>query len=72
MVSRWYLAMLLYLILVCLILALRPSMLFDNRDYKKWSAKTTKEHSIFSIAILFPILAIVSFYLASWYIVIVS
>jgi hypothetical protein len=72
MVRRWYLAILIYLILVCLILALRPNMLFDERQYKKWGVKTSKEYSIFSIAILFPVLAFVSFYLASWYIVILS
>jgi len=72
MVSRWYLAILIYLLLVCLILALRPNMFFEGRQYKKWGAKTNQEYSIFSIAIMFPVLAFLSFYLASWYIIIMS
>lgn len=73
MIQRWYIAILLYLLLVCIIMALRPKMLFlENKTYKKWSLYQSRDCSIFSIAILFPIMAFISFYLSALYIVIIS
>jgi len=70
--SRWYIAILLYLIVVCLILALRPTMLFkEDKDYKRWSVHRSSENSIFSIMFLFPMIAILSYYLSALYFVIV-
>ena len=71
--SRWYIAVLLYLIVVCLILALRPRMLFkDDKDYKRWAVHRSEDNSIFSIMIAFPVIAIVCYYLAALYFVIVA
>lgn len=70
--SRWYIAILLYLIIVCLLLALRPAMLFkEDKDYKRWSVHRSSDNSIFSIMFLFPVIAIVCYYLAALYFVIV-
>lgn len=70
--SRWYIAVLIYLIAVCLLLALRPAMLFKaDKDYKRWSVHRTPDNSIFSIMIVFPVLAILSYYLSVLYFVIV-
>lgn len=68
--TRWYIAILLYLIVVCLLLALRPSMMFKpDKDYRQWSVRRDADHSIFSIAIVFPVLAIVCYYLSALYFV---
>lgn len=71
--SRWYIAILLYLILVCLLLAFRPNMLFQpDKDYKRWSVHRSETTSIFSIMFAFPVLAILSYYLSALFFVIVG
>jgi hypothetical protein len=64
--SRWYIAVLIYLIVVSLLLAFRPKMLFlENKDYRTWGMNPDADQSIFSVMFLFPIIAFVSYYLAA-------
>jgi hypothetical protein len=64
--TRWYIAVLIYLIFVCLLLAFRPKMLFqENKDYRRWGMARDDEHSLFSVMFLFPLLAFLSYYLAA-------
>jgi hypothetical protein len=68
--TRWYIAILFYLILVCILLALRPAMLFQpDKTYRRWGMKRSADHSLFSIAFLFPLLAVLSYYLAAFYMI---
>lgn len=70
--TRWYIAILLYLIIVCLLLALRPAMMFKpDKDYRRWSMRRDADHSIFSVAIIFPLLAIVCYYISALYFVLI-
>lgn len=65
--TRWYIALLFYLIAVCILLALRPAMMFQpNKHYRRWSVRRSPETSVFSVAIVFPILAFLSYYLSAF------
>ncbi len=70
--SRWYIAVLLYLILISLLLAFRPKMLFlENKDYRRWGMNRD-EQSIFSVMFLFPLVAFLSYYLTAMFFMMVA
>ena len=66
-VNRWQVAIIVYIILVGLIIIVKPAMMFtaDGR-VKYWSSQNTEESSAFSQMIVFPILAVLCYYLGVW------
>ena len=61
---RWFFAILLYIVLVLLILAIRPAFMFNNQgQLKQWSATQGPDTTIFGAQIVFPILAFLCYYL---------
>jgi len=70
--GRWHLAILLYLIIICLLLAVRPSMMFVGKQYKTFGISNSENQSIFSIMVIFPVIAFLSYFLSAWYILIIT
>ena len=65
-VQRWHIALVLYLILVLVLLALRPSVMFDaNGNPKSFGLANDETTSTMAPAFVFPILAILVFYAAA-------
>jgi hypothetical protein len=65
--SKWFVALILYGLLVLLLLWIRPSMMFDaNGHIKDFGTSTSATESVFSIKIMFPLIAIVSYYVAGF------
>lgn len=63
MVRRWFIAVLLYLLLVVVIVLAKPAMFFTDRDeIKEWRVHSNVKNSIFSIKFIFPVMAIVCYY----------
>lgn len=61
---RWFFAILLYMVLVLLILAIRPAFMFNSQgQLKDWSVSQGPNTTIFGAQIVFPILAFLCYYL---------
>lgn len=65
--NRWQIALTLYFIIIGIILIIKPAMMFSKDDSPKiWGVETSEKVSIFSPMIVFPILAILCYYIAVW------
>lgn len=64
-VHRWFLALFIYAILILILMAIRPSFMFDkNGNLKQWRLETTENSSIFGAQVFIPLLALFSYYFA--------
>lgn len=63
--SRWINAILVYVLVIGLLVYLKPATMFDNEEkVKKWGLDNSESESMFSPMIAFPVLAILSYYVA--------
>jgi hypothetical protein len=64
--SRWQIAVFLYLVMVAVILAIRPALMFDmEQNPKAWGLDMERGVSVFSPMFVFPILALICYYIAA-------
>lgn len=65
--NRWEIALVLYIVIIMVLLITKPAMMFsaDNMP-KQWGSQTTEKTSVFSPMIVFPLLAIICYYLGVW------
>ena len=67
LINRWQIATILYIIFVIIILSIKPSMMFTAEGHiKAWSTYKSEESSVFSPIIVFPLMAIICYYLGIW------
>lgn len=65
--NRWQIAITLYLVIIGILLIIRPAMMFSKDESPKiWGIETSDKVSIFSPMIVFPVLAILCYYIAVW------
>lgn len=63
---RLFIAIILYIIIVVTLIYTKPSIMFNSQnDAKKWGLVRDENTSIFSPMIVFPIIAIISYYFAA-------
>lgn len=63
--SRWITAILIYVLVISLLIYLKPALMFDKEDkVKVWGLGNNETESMFSPMIVFPVLAILSYYVA--------
>ena len=63
---RLLIAIVLYILIVAIILFTKPSIMFNaNGDIKKWGIERDEDTSIFSPMIVFPVIAIICYYVAA-------
>lgn len=66
-INRWIIAIVLYLIITSIIILVKPSLMFTmDGNVKEWSSENTDKKSVFSPMIVFPMLAILCYYLGIW------
>ena len=66
-VSRWLFAIVLYLILVLLILATKPAIMFDAQGAPKpFGVGIAEGWSVLALPVVLPALAILSYFLAAF------
>jgi hypothetical protein len=66
-INRWIIAIVLYLIVTSIIVLVKPSLMFTmDGNVKEWSSENTDRKSVFSPMIVFPMLAILCYYLGIW------
>jgi hypothetical protein len=66
-INRWIIAIVLYLIITSIIILVKPSLMFTmDGNVKEWSSENTDRKSVFSPMIVFPMLAILCYYLGIW------
>ena len=66
-INRWIIAIVLYLIITSIIVLVKPSLMFTmDGNVKEWSSENTDRKSTFSPMIVFPMLAILCYYLGIW------
>ena len=66
-IHRWQIALIIYISVISLLVYLKPSMMFTmDGKVKMWSTQQTEETSLFSPIIVFPVLALLSYYLGIW------
>ena len=57
--ARWFIAIVVYLLIISVIVYFKPSMMFEsNGNIKRWGTCTDGKYSVFSPEILFPFIAI--------------
>jgi hypothetical protein len=66
LIPQWFVALILYLIIVVIIFLAKPALLF-NKDgtFKKFSTGFVEGNSVFAISIAFPVIAFVCYIFAS-------
>lgn len=65
--NRWQLALFLYLLIIGILLITKPPFLFTaDNQLKHWDIENTSETSILAPAIVFPLLALLCYYLSVW------
>lgn len=65
-IPRWLLAITLYVLIIYLIISLQPSLMFDAYGKPKdFGIGTTDGKSVLAPAFVFPILALISYFIAS-------
>ena len=64
---RWMVAMIMYVFIVLLILAVRPALMFDEHGQPKpfGVGMDDGHHTVFALSIMFPILALVCFVISA-------
>lgn len=61
---RWFFAILLYLVLVLILMAVRPRFMFNEEgQLKEWSTESGPNKTIFGAQVVFPTLAFLCYYL---------
>lgn len=64
---RLLIAILLYGLIVAIILLTKPPFMFNSKnEMKKWGIERDENTSIFSPMIVFPVIAIISYYIAAF------
>lgn len=64
MLARWQFAIVIYLLIVFILLAIKPAFLFTaNGEIKEWGIGTDAGKSVFGLQMLIPFIAIVCYYL---------
>jgi hypothetical protein len=64
-VARWHIALFIYAAMIATLLIARPSVMFTaDGQPKRWSAELSDTTTPFSVMIVFPVLAFLSFYIA--------
>lgn len=62
--ARWHIALVIYLVIVAAIILGRPAIMFDAEgNVKPWGVNTDAGQSIFSVQMVFPLLAIILYYI---------
>jgi len=65
-IPRWLFALTLYVLVLYLIITLQPSLMFDSYGKpKEFGIGIHEGKSVFAPAIVFPVLAIVCYYISS-------
>ena len=65
-IPRWLFALTLYVLVLYLIITLQPSLMFDSYGKpKEFGIGINEGKSVFAPSLIFPILAIVCYYIAS-------
>jgi hypothetical protein len=65
--NRWLFAIIIYIVIISIIVYLKPPIMFDaEKNPKKWGLENNDKESMFSPMIVFPILAIISYYIAAF------
>lgn len=65
--NRWQIALFLYLLIITLILLFKPPIFFtSDNQLKHWDIENTPETSVLAPAIVFPLLALICYYIAVW------
>jgi hypothetical protein len=68
---RWFVATIIYVLLVLALLAARPSLMFDaHGDPKPPGLGLSDGYSFASPAVAFPVLAVLSYFAAAWFYVV--
>lgn len=63
-IARWHVALALYLIVVGAIVLIRPALMFDAEGkVKPWGLDTEAGESVFAVQVVFPILAVLIYYI---------
>ena len=63
---RLLFAIILYVLIVVTILFTKPSIMFNSKgEIKKWGLERDESTSIFSPMIVFPVIAIICYYVAA-------
>jgi hypothetical protein len=63
---RIIIAIVLYIVIITAIVLTKPSIMFNQKnEVKKWGIERNDDTSIFSPMIVFPIIAIICYYIAS-------
>jgi hypothetical protein len=67
LLNRWQIATIFYIVFVIIIISVKPSMMFTAEGHvKSWSTYKSEESSVFSPIIVFPMMAIICYYLGIW------
>jgi len=67
LINRWQIAITVYLLIALVLIYFKPAMMFTPEgDVKHWSSENTETTSVFSLVIVFPILALLCYYLGVW------
>ena len=65
-VTRWQIAIVIYVVFVVTMLVFRPALMFNAEgEAKSWGPHITETTTPFAAAFVFPFVAILSYYLAS-------
>lgn len=65
--NHWQIALIVYFIMIGILIALKPSLMFTAEGtIKTWSSQNTETTSLFSPMVVFPLLALLSYYLGIW------
>lgn len=63
---RLLIAILLYILIVAIILLTKPPIMFNSKnEIKNWGLERDENTSIFSPMIVFPVIAIICYYIAA-------
>ena len=63
---RIIIAIVLYIAIITVIVVVKPSIMFNSKnEIKKWGIERDEDTSIFSPMIVFPIIAMICYYIAS-------
>ncbi len=65
--NRWLFSIIIYIVIVAIIVYFKPPLMFDAEgNPKKWGLENNETESMFSPMILFPLLAIISYYISAF------
>ena len=65
-INRWLLAIAIYIVIIAILVYTKPAMMFDSeRKVKTWGLGNNETESMFSPMIVFPIIAILAYYVGA-------